>query len=87
MTAVGAWADHERRSSDEMPAALRRDVRLLGRLLGRVLEEAGGPGLLEDVERLRRATIALRAAAGGRRRARAQAVSYTHLTLPTTLRV
>jgi phosphoenolpyruvate carboxylase len=62
------------RSSEEMPAALRRDVRLLGRLLGKVLEEAGGPGLLEDVERLRRATIALRTADGGRRQARAQVV-------------
>ncbi len=41
-------------------AALRREVRLLGTVLGRVLEEAGGPELLADVERLRRATIALR---------------------------
>ncbi len=49
-------------------------MRLLGGLLGRVLEEAGGPGLLEDVERLRRATIALRAADGGRRQARARVV-------------
>jgi phosphoenolpyruvate carboxylase len=47
---------------DEMPEPLRRDVGLLGRLLGRVLEEAGGPSLLADVETLRRATIALRAA-------------------------
>jgi phosphoenolpyruvate carboxylase len=60
------------RGSEEMPAPLRRDVRLLGRLLGQVLEEAGGPSLLADVERLRRATIALRAADGGRRQARAQ---------------
>ena len=74
MTAVGAPTDRERRSSEEMPAALRRDVRLLGRLLGKVLEEAGGPGLLEDVERLRRATIALRAADGHRRQARVQVV-------------
>jgi phosphoenolpyruvate carboxylase len=62
------------RSSEEMPAPLRRDVRLLGRLLGKVLEEAGGPELLEDVERLRRATIALRAADGHRRQARAQVI-------------
>jgi phosphoenolpyruvate carboxylase len=55
-----------------MPVALRRDVRLLGRLLGQVLEEAGGSELLADVERLRRATIALRAADGGRRQARAE---------------
>src|SRR5215217_3694652 len=60
------------RGSEEMPAPLRRDVRLLGRLLGQVLEEAGGPSLLADVERLRRATIALRAADGHRRQARAQ---------------
>ena len=60
------------RSSEEMPAPLRRDVRLLGRLLGQVLEEAGGPSLLADVERLRRATIALRSADGGRRQARAE---------------
>jgi phosphoenolpyruvate carboxylase len=72
VTAAGARA--ERRTSEEMPGALRRDVRLLGGLLGRVLEEAGGPGLLEDVERLRRATIALRAADGGRREARARVV-------------
>jgi phosphoenolpyruvate carboxylase len=62
----------DRRTPEEMPAPLRRDVRLLGRLLGQVLEEAGGQGLLEDVERLRRATIALRAADGGRRAARAR---------------
>jgi phosphoenolpyruvate carboxylase len=60
------------RGAEEMPAPLRRDVRLLGRLLGQVLEEAGGPSLLADVERLRRATIALRTADGGRRQVRAQ---------------
>lgn len=47
-------------AAEEMPEPLRRDVRLLGRLLGRVLEENGGPELLADVERLRRATIGLR---------------------------
>jgi phosphoenolpyruvate carboxylase len=59
----------ERRDPAEMPAPLRRDVGLLGRLLGRVLQEAGGPGLLEDVERLRHATIALRGAGPGEREA------------------
>ena len=44
----------------EMPPPLRRDVRLLGELLGRVLSESGGPDLLEDVERLRRTVIAAR---------------------------
>ncbi len=34
-------------------APLRRDVRLLGGILGRVLVEQGGEGLLEDEERIR----------------------------------
>src|SRR6187402_3090449 len=34
-------------------APLRRDVRLLGGILGRVLVEQGGEGLLEDEERVR----------------------------------
>jgi phosphoenolpyruvate carboxylase len=44
----------------EMPPPLRRDVRLLGELLGQVLAECGGPDLLADVERLRRTVIAAR---------------------------
>ncbi len=50
---------------------MRRDVRLLGDLLGEVLSESDGPDLLEDVERLRHAVIAERhspstpASAGG----------------------
>ncbi|MHB8587433.1 MAG: phosphoenolpyruvate carboxylase [Candidatus Dormibacteraceae bacterium] len=43
-----------------MPAPLRREVRLLGDLLGQVLAEFGGAGLLEDVEQLRRTVIAAR---------------------------
>jgi phosphoenolpyruvate carboxylase len=43
-----------------MPAALRRDVRLLGDLLGQVLTEFGGADLLDSVERLRRTVIASR---------------------------
>jgi phosphoenolpyruvate carboxylase len=39
---------------------MRRDVRLLGRVLGDVLRQAGGQDLLDDVERLRRAVIAAR---------------------------
>ncbi len=42
-----------------MPPAFRRDVRLLGELLGQVLEEYK-PGLLDDVERLRYLVIAAR---------------------------
>ncbi|MHB8613950.1 MAG: phosphoenolpyruvate carboxylase [Candidatus Dormibacteraceae bacterium] len=43
-----------------MPAPLRREVRLLGDMLGQVLAEYGGAGLLEDVEQLRRTVIAAR---------------------------
>jgi phosphoenolpyruvate carboxylase len=45
-----------------MPEAMRRDVRLLGDLLGEVLRESGGQDLLDDVERLRLAVIAARRA-------------------------
>ena len=47
----------------QLPAAMRRDVRLLGDLLGEVIRDTGGQGLLDDVERLRRAVIAARAGA------------------------
>ena len=40
-----------------MPDSMRADVRLLGSLLGRVLRESGSPGLYDDVEALRAATI------------------------------
>src|SRR5262245_10425804 len=39
---------------------MRRDVRLLGGLLGEVIRESGGQDLLDDVERLRHAVIAAR---------------------------
>jgi phosphoenolpyruvate carboxylase len=44
-------------------APLRRDVRLLGEILGRVLVEQGGPGLLEDEERIRQLSREARAGA------------------------
>ncbi len=44
----------------QLPAPLRRDVRLLGGILGEVLREAGGQDLLDDTERLRRAVIGAR---------------------------
>lgn len=44
-------------ASQEMPEQMRADVRLLGALLGRVLQESGPEGLFDDVERLRDATI------------------------------
>jgi phosphoenolpyruvate carboxylase len=40
---------------------MRCDVRLLGQVLGEVLREASGQDLFEDVERLRRLAIAVRA--------------------------
>ncbi|MET0975250.1 MAG: phosphoenolpyruvate carboxylase [Leifsonia sp.] len=42
---------------ERVDEALRSDVSLLGGLLGQVLTEAGGPELLEAVERLRASTI------------------------------
>src|SRR5215468_6018745 len=47
----------------QLPASMRRDVRLLGDLLGEAIRDTGGQGLLDDVERLRRAVIAARAGA------------------------
>jgi phosphoenolpyruvate carboxylase len=44
----------------QLPALLRRDVRLLGGLLGEVLRDAGGQDLLDDTERLRHAVIEAR---------------------------
>ena len=43
-----------------MPPELRHDVRLLTTMLGEAIAESGGRELLDDVEALRRATIALR---------------------------
>jgi phosphoenolpyruvate carboxylase len=48
---------------EQTPAPLRRDVRLLGSVLGQVLVESEGPELLADVERLRHAAIELRTSA------------------------
>ncbi|GAA3928842.1 phosphoenolpyruvate carboxylase [Microbacterium soli] len=44
-------------ASNGIPESMRADVRMLGGLLGQVLRESGTPGLFEDVERLRLATI------------------------------
>ncbi len=46
---------------------MRRDVRLLGSLLGDVLRESGGQDLLDDTERLRLAVIAARRPGAGDR--------------------
>lgn len=44
-------------ASQSLPEHMRSDVRTLGNLLGQALRESGSPGLFEDVERLRLATI------------------------------
>ncbi|MGA7147264.1 MAG: phosphoenolpyruvate carboxylase, partial [Microbacterium sp.] len=44
-------------AEQEIPERMRGDVRMLGSLLGQVLRESGSPGLYDDVERLRTATI------------------------------
>jgi phosphoenolpyruvate carboxylase len=54
-------ADRERESA-ELPEQMRRDVRLLGDMLGEVISDADGADLLGDVERLRHAVIAARRA-------------------------
>ena len=46
--------------AQQVPGRMRRDVRLLGDLLGEVLREYGGEGLLADTERLRHAVIEAR---------------------------
>jgi phosphoenolpyruvate carboxylase len=44
----------------EIPPALRRDIRMLGELLGQVVADSGGAKLLRDVELLRRMVIRAR---------------------------
>jgi phosphoenolpyruvate carboxylase len=61
-------------------AALRRDVRLLGEVLGRVLVEQGGKGLLEDEERIRNLSQRARASGSAAARSRlAEAVGKLRL--------
>src|SRR6202040_1776332 len=52
------------RNRAELPEPMRRDVRLLGDILGEVVRDSDpktGPDLLADVERLRHAVIEARA--------------------------
>jgi phosphoenolpyruvate carboxylase len=48
----------------QLSAPLRADVRRLSSALGELIAESGGPDLLEDVERLRKAAIDLRESRG-----------------------
>jgi phosphoenolpyruvate carboxylase len=63
LAAGGAAGPGRERDSAELPEPMRRDVRLLGELLGEVISESAGPDLLADVERLRHAVIGARTAA------------------------
>jgi phosphoenolpyruvate carboxylase len=60
------WSDRlaelEARSGELKEAPLRRDIRSLGALLGRVLREQDGDALFDAVESLRRTAIARREA-------------------------
>ena len=59
-----------------IPDALRRDVRMLGQELGRVIADYGGAGLLKDVERLRRSVIRARDADAHERQTEAIVASW-----------
>ena len=56
-----------------LPTEFRRDVRLVTTVLGDVIAESGGADLLAEVERLRKAAIALRASPSVARRRQIEA--------------
>jgi phosphoenolpyruvate carboxylase len=51
------WDQAREQDRAALPESMRRDVRLLGDLLGEVIRDSAGPELLADVEHLRRAVI------------------------------
>ena len=59
----GTGGTGRERDSAELPELMRRDVRLLGEMLGEIISESAGADLLADVERLRHAVIDARSAA------------------------
>jgi phosphoenolpyruvate carboxylase len=61
----------------QIPAPLRRDIRLLGRVLGQVIAEQGGEDLLGDVEKLRRLVISARHSAADEREAEDLVASWS----------
>src|SRR5439155_12546490 len=69
LSSIGVSTGSREAARQEMPAPLRRDVKMLGGLLGQVLSESGGPDLLQDVERLRRLVIGARHSDGDERAA------------------
>jgi phosphoenolpyruvate carboxylase len=63
LTEDGTAGTGRARDSAALPEQMRRDVRLLGEVLGEVISESAGADLLADVERLRHAVIGARTAA------------------------
>src|SRR5487761_1515 len=61
----------------EIPVELRRDIRMLGDLLGQVVSEYGGGTLLRDVEQLRRSVIRARDDAEYERKAEKLVASWS----------
>ena len=53
----GAGGTGRERDSAALPELMRRDVRLLGEILGEVISESAGADLLADVERLDRKSV------------------------------
>ena len=64
-------------ASREIPEPLRKDVGLLGRLLGQVIAEQGGADLLRDVERMRKLVIAARTSPAQERAAERLVASWS----------
>ena len=64
-----------------LPEPMRREVRLLGDILGEIIRDSGGPELLADVERLRHAVIEARRRELGRWAGRAVAAADEIATL------
>ena len=61
----------------EIPRELRRDIRLLGDILGQVIAEFGGAALLRDVELLRHSVIGARDDAAHERKAEKLVASWS----------
>ena len=61
----------------EIPPELRRDIRMLGEILGQVIAEFGGAALLRDVELLRRSVIRARDDAEYERKAEKLVASWS----------
>ncbi|HET7465710.1 MAG TPA: phosphoenolpyruvate carboxylase [Candidatus Dormibacteraeota bacterium] len=73
----GALTGARAAARQAIPEQLRRDVRLLGGLLGQVIAEQGGKALLADVEKLRRLVISARHSSADERAAERLVASWS----------